>query len=262
MGFSINPPICAVCGVAMACMKTGQPVELMNINGPYQLAHGDQFACQGCGAFVVANVGTPIAERFQQDFYAIRAAGPPLIRWWNTWSEKAEYERAMKGNPLKQETASRFPGKGPYSADADNSGRMTSLVCRALDVLGFVTIRKHLPEQFRITGGGHETGESIRIDLAWQDLPTITAWYGETWKSAGYSSGERAFLGINPECEFARPAIEQFFRVLAKDLTRHDEEQARKKEGKQAADRQKHADALNAYKRILEQPDSEGGEAQ
>lgn len=86
--------VCTKCELQMRPAKTGQPVELMTTDGPYQFSMGDKYACPGCGVEVISGLGKPIAEHYQPAYEVTResfiATDGPLVRYWSNQREKRE----------------------------------------------------------------------------------------------------------------------------------------------------------------------------
>jgi hypothetical protein len=58
----------------MRCTKNGRAVEIMSDGEPYQLWHGDEWECDGCGALIVTGFGRgPIAEAHRANYASVVA---------------------------------------------------------------------------------------------------------------------------------------------------------------------------------------------
>jgi hypothetical protein len=79
-------PVCVKCQVEFQCHINGVAVAVMltNTDGlPYQLWHGDEWKCPGCGTLIVASYGRePIAEYCHGDgkMRAAMAAEKIIVR--------------------------------------------------------------------------------------------------------------------------------------------------------------------------------------
>jgi hypothetical protein len=89
---------------------------------------------------------------------------------------------------------------------------LTVLLKQAKSALGIAQIKSLLPSPFTLMISDHDTGCQIRIQLAEEGHPTLTAWEGSIWYSSSYLFNDRdKVLGLNPRLEFCSPSLEQFF---------------------------------------------------
>ena len=86
-------PICVDCQLEMAPKKTGVAVEEMTASGSYMLRAGDVFACPNCNFEVIAGRPLkPIAEHYEANFDALKAAWQPYCKAWACVRDKKRYE--------------------------------------------------------------------------------------------------------------------------------------------------------------------------
>lgn len=95
--------ICPACHVQMKTTKIGQPVELMTVDGPYQLFMADQYGCPKCGHEVISSLGpAPISEHYRPEYPEIRArleaAESPVVQYWANLNEKSKYAEGGHGD--------------------------------------------------------------------------------------------------------------------------------------------------------------------
>ena len=65
-------PICASCSTFMRCAKNGVPVEVLSDGEPYQLWHGDRYACPKCKHEVIAGFPRlPISESYRPEYTGV-----------------------------------------------------------------------------------------------------------------------------------------------------------------------------------------------
>ena len=68
-------PICVTCKTVMCCHKNGRAVEFVSGGEPYQIWHGDEWACRMCGASVIVGFPSqPMEEAFRPSYAVLRQA--------------------------------------------------------------------------------------------------------------------------------------------------------------------------------------------
>lgn len=97
----------------------------------------------------------------------------------------------------------------------------TLLLRDAIAELGHDKVESLLPPMMKILGGGHDTGCQVSIYRE-SDAGAIFIWSGSVWYSPSYEFNDRGkIFGIQPEVEFAAPAIEAFFVRVENALVEH-----------------------------------------
>lgn len=76
-------------------------------------------------------------------------------------------------------------------------------------------VRRQLPKPFTAWVQPHSTGYQATIRAEADGLPSIEVWRHSEWYSSIYDFNERGRIrGWQPDCDWAKPALEQFFSGL------------------------------------------------
>jgi len=106
-----------------------------------------------------------------------------------------------------------------------SQGRVTRMLAEAQG-LG-INVAEMAPPLFRVHVGKHDTGIQPRVHLEAPGAPPLKVWEGSVWFSSAYEFNDREkVLGLQPECEFALPALASFFAAVERRINEVKEERA------------------------------------
>lgn len=135
---------------------------------------------------------------------------------------------------------------------SDISKEKTPSTLELLRSAGERRVKELLPTPLGIWWSDHSTGCQITIWAKDDDGPLVEVWRLSTWYSHIYEFNERGkHRGLQPGCEWAKPAIDKLFSQLLEQFEQKQKARA-KREAKQASDEARnHNNAVNRYAQKL-----------
>ena len=125
----------------------------------------------------------------------------------------------------------------------------TKLLARA----GRDVATKLLPEPFSIWHEDHSTG--IQMTIVTKAQPAQIVWRGSIWHSSIYEFNDHGHIpGLQPEFEFAREAIDKYFRDLRDAVEKRAAEYKAIQDAREQEAKAKKQSAIEATRKAVNAP--------
>jgi hypothetical protein len=92
---------------------------------------------------------------------------------------------------------------------------MKNVLKQAYSYLSKEQIQAFLPNPYKVHIDSHDTGFQADICAQAEGQPRLMVWRCSIWYSSVYSFNDKdKVMGIQPECEFAQPVVDEFMGKL------------------------------------------------